>query len=108
VHVSKADERTLHHLVHEATRTIELDDLRRQSLPNPEVHGLERDDITEIEETGGLAAHSPFARGRGCLEMCLHIAREVEAQFNGSGDARCDDDRGHSAPMPTQNTPGFR
>jgi hypothetical protein len=66
VHVSKADKCTLHHLVHEPIRTIEFDDLRRQTLPNSEVHPLEGDDIAQIEKTRGLAAHHAFARRRGC------------------------------------------
>src|SRR5688572_7907358 len=96
VDVSKAGKGTRDHLVDEAARTIELDDPRRQPLADPEVHTLKRDDVTEIEEPGGLAADDPFGRKGRRLEVRRDIARQVEAHVNRGGDAGHEADGWHS------------
>ena len=95
VHVPKAGKWATDHLIDELARPIELDDFDRQPLPDSEVHALQRDDVTEIQQSGGLATDSPFASERGRLEMHLDIAGKVEAQLDGGGDSSFDDDRGH-------------
>ena len=85
----------LDHLVDETLRSIELDDLGREALPNPEVHGLERDSFAEFKEARCPSADSPFTSRRGCFDVSVDIPCEVEADFDGSQDPRLYDDRGH-------------
>jgi hypothetical protein len=95
VHVSKVGKYALNHLVDEPVWAIELDDLRCQPLPNTEMYGLERDDVTGTEESERQFADDAFACKRGGPEMRLYIAGQVEAAFDGRSDACFDDDRRH-------------
>jgi len=62
VDVARAAERALHHLVDEALRAVELDDLRRESLTDTEMCALEGSDVIEFDKAGCLAVERSLAR----------------------------------------------
>jgi hypothetical protein len=58
--VSETSECAIDHLVDETLRSIELDDLGREALPNSEVYGLERHNVTGFKEARCPPADSSF------------------------------------------------
>jgi len=94
--VAQPLERTFDHLIVEAMRSLEHRDARDEALPDAKVAAFEGDQVAELEQAFGAPRRDhPFRRKRRRFAMGVHIAGEVEAEFDGRADFGFDDDRGH-------------
>jgi hypothetical protein len=66
------------HLVGKPMRPITFNYPRAKFLSHTEVHGLEREFITQFQQPSRLSTHHAFLRMRCGHEMGFNIASEIE------------------------------
>lgn len=94
--VPKGAEGSASHLIHEPPRSIELNNLCRQTLPDAEVSSLEGDQVAAFEEPGRAARcdETLIGKGGGCA-VHVDIPRQIEAILQGDADQCLESYRTH-------------
>src|SRR3989442_6467041 len=89
VNVPQRFERSLHHLVHEPVRPLQLDDPCGEPLSESEMCTFNRVDVSELEQAGGLARFDQtLVRKRGAFDVRTKIARHVDTKLDWRGYSR--------------------
>lgn len=80
--VAQALERAGQGDVGEKGRTVQFGDLRRQLLPDTEMHGLEDQDVAKLREAAFLVADQALFRVWNRARVGFQVPAEVETPLN--------------------------
>jgi hypothetical protein len=89
-------ERAVDHLIDEPVGSVQYGNFGNEALSHTEMPAFKGDQIIKFEKTLQSAGFdNAFRRKRGGFGVDVHVASEIEAEFDGRADSCFDGDRTH-------------